>query len=118
MQFKTYIAILFTVVFFGKFLMLDAKVLNSVLKSEGIAMVNPFCKKNDRQTAGDNILSQDSSVLVISSDAICNSFFFITHPEFQKKEVEDNFHAFNYLNPAIISIYFSKDYPPPKALVA
>ena len=98
--------------------MLDAKVLNSVLNSEGIVLVNPFCKKIDRQTTDDNILSQDSSVLVISSDAICTSFFFVTNPELQEKEVEDNFHDFNYLNPAIISIYFSKDYPPPKALVA
>ena len=98
--------------------MLDAKVLTSVLNSEGIALVNPFCKKNDRQTADDNVLSQDSSVSVISSDAICTSFFFVTNPELQEKEIEDNFHDFNYLNPAIISIYYSKDYPPPKALVA
>lgn len=97
--------------------MLDARVLNSVLNSEGIALVNPFCKKNDQQSA-DDILSQDSSVLVINSDAICTTFFYFINSEFQNNEVENNFHDFNYLNPAIISIYFSKDDPPPKALVA
>ncbi|MBI6115410.1 hypothetical protein [Salegentibacter maritimus] len=116
MQFKTYIVIFFTAIFLGKFLVLDARMLHSVMDAEGIALINPFCKKSAQQTT-DDILSQDSSVLVISSDAVCNSFFYFSSPYLPGQEIKNNFHDFNYQNPAVISSYFSKDYPPPKALV-
>lgn len=116
MQLKTYIAIFFAAIFLGKFLVLDARMLRGVLDAEGIALINPFCKKSGQQTT-DDILSQESAVLVINSDAICTTFFYFINSEFPNNEVENNFHDFNYLNPAIISSYFSKDYPPPQKLV-
>lgn len=116
MQFKTTIAIFFSVIFFGKFLMLDAKALNSFLASEGIALVNPFCKKNDQGGAENIDFAEDSSVLIISNDALCNPQYTIAEKiEYQSKK-KLNFQDFGYLSPVLISTYFSKNYPPPKEL--
>tara|TARA_R100000501_G_C2517654_1_gene46337 strand:+ start:71 stop:427 length:357 start_codon:yes stop_codon:yes gene_type:complete len=118
MQIKAYIAIFFTLIFFGKFLMLDAKVLNSILDAEGIALVNPFCKKKSQKSIDDKTFTQDSSVLVISSDAVCNPAFNLAKIAWFETEIKTNFQDYNYLNPAVISTYFSKNYPPPKELAA
>jgi hypothetical protein len=118
MQFKTYIAIFFAVVFFGKFLMLDAKVLNSILDTEEIALVNPFCKEKLQKYVDADTLSQESLVLVISSEAMCNAPFYLPIITWPGAEKINNFQDFSYLNPAVISTYFSKNYPPPKGLAA
>lgn len=118
MQIKSYIAIFLAVVFFGKFLMLDAKVLNSILDAEGIALVNPFCKKKVQKSADDKTFTQNSSVLVISSDAMCKPAFNIAKITWFETEKINNFQDYSYLNPAVISTYFSKNYPPPRLLVA
>lgn len=118
MQGKTYIAVLFTVVFFGKFLMLDAKVLNSIFDNEEIALVNPFCKKKIQESDAADTYSQESSILIISSDALCNSPFYLSKISLPEPQKINNFQDFSYLNPAVISTYFSKNYPPPKELVA
>ncbi len=118
MQLKSYIAIFLAVVFFGKFLMLDAKVLNSILDTEEIALVNPFCKKKIQPSGATDTYSQESSILIISSDALCNSPFFLSKISLPEPRKINNYQDFGYLNPAVISTYFSKNYPPPKVLVA
>jgi len=118
MQLKSYIAIFLAVVFFGKFLMLDAKVLSSVLDTEEIALVNPFCKKKIQQSASADTYSQESSILIISSDALCNSPFYLSKISLPELQKVNNYQDFGYLNPAVISTYFSKNYPPPKELAA
>ncbi|MBZ9630361.1 hypothetical protein LB465_06170 [Salegentibacter sp. LM13S] len=118
MKLNTYIAIFLTLVFFGKFLLLDTKVLNSILGTDEIALVNTLCKKKIKKSVDTVNLSQKSSVLVINSEALCNAPFYI--PKINLSEVEqiNNFQDFSYLNPSVISTYFSKNYPPPKLLVA
>lgn len=118
MEFKTYIAIFFTVVFFGKFLMLDARVLNSILETEEIALVNPLCKKEMQQLADADTYSQESSLLILSSEAMCNAPFYFSKNTWKTVQNKNIFQDFIYLNPAVIPIYFSKNYPPPKDLVA
>lgn len=116
MQFKTYIAIFFAVVFFGKFLMMDAKMLNSILATEEIALVNPFCKKKGGATYDDKV-AESSSVLVISSEAFCNTPYFIPEVTWPETPKINNFQDYQYLTSSVISPYFSKNYPPPKPLV-
>ncbi len=118
MKLNTYIALFLTVVFFGKFLMLDTKVLNSILDTEEIALINPLCKQKMPKSADADNLLQESLVLVISSEAICNAPFYLPEITWPSAERINNFQDFSYLNPAVISTYFSKNYPPPKVLVA
>lgn len=98
--------------------MLDAKVLNSILDSEGIALVNPFCKKKVQKSVDNKTFTQDSLVLVVSSDAVCNPAFNLAKIAWFETETTTNFQDYSYLNPAVISTYFAKNYPPPKELVA
>ncbi|MBZ9731566.1 hypothetical protein LB467_17915 [Salegentibacter sp. JZCK2] len=118
MQFKTYIAIFFTVIFFGKFLMLDAKVLSSIFDTQEIALVNPFCDKKMQKSADADTFSKESSILIISSEAMCNAPFYLSKIAWPGVEKINNFQDYGYFNPAVISTYFSKNYPPPKILVA
>lgn len=111
------IAILLTLVFLGKFLILDTKVLHSILDTQEIALVNSLCKKKASKSADAEHVLQDSFVLVINSEAICSAAFDLPEITWSKAERIINFQDFGYLHPAVISTYFSKNYPPPKVLV-
>ncbi|MGY5851682.1 hypothetical protein [Salegentibacter sp. F14] len=121
MKIKSYIAVFFALVFLGKFIMLDAKMLGSVMDSENISWVNSLCgnkaldsSQNDHQAD----LNQASDQLVISADAICNSPFNFSSLDWPVAQAEPNFQYYDYRNPAVISAYHDKFYPPPKVLIA
>jgi len=115
MQLKSYIAIFLAVVFFGKFIMLDPKVLNSILDTEEITLVNPLCKKKNKESGGSDTYSKESSIFIISSGALCNTLFYLSKISLPQPQKVNNYQDFGYLNPAVTSTYFSKNYPPPKA---
>lgn len=98
--------------------MLDAKVLNSILETEEIALVNPFCEKKMQNSAEADTYSQESLKLIISSEAMCNAPYYLSKITWPVADKINNFQDFSYLNPAVISTYFSKNYPPPKVVVA
>jgi hypothetical protein len=55
MNWKSYIAVLFAFIFFGKFLVMDSKFLVILLDADEIVYVNPFCKMKNAK------INEDSS---------------------------------------------------------
>lgn len=96
--------------------MLDAKVLNSILATEEIALVNTLCKKKTGKSAETDKVAESSSVLVVSGQAICSTTFFLPEITWQTPKIK-HFQDYNYLIVSVISPYFSKNYPPPQSLV-
>lgn len=121
MKINSYIAVFFTLVFLGKFLMLDSKFLGSIMETENIAWVNSFCENNpfnssEEDKAAD--LEQASNILVLNADAICNAPFDFFDQKWQEPQPESNFQHYNYRNPSVTSAHPYKFYPPPKVLIA
>ncbi|UAB84396.1 hypothetical protein INR75_19960 [Zunongwangia sp. SCSIO 43204] len=117
MNFKIYIAILLSLIFFGKSLVLDTKLLGSILEADGIVLVNPLCKKQNAKNSEEHSLTESSSVVILSTDLLCNTPFYLLTTRWQETIKKPTFQDYSYINPAVISTYFSKNYPPPKALV-
>lgn len=117
MSFKPYIAILLSLIFFGKSLVLDTKLLGSILEADGIVLVNPLCKKQNAKTSGEHKFEESSSVMVLSTDLLCNTPFYLITTRWQETIKKPTFQEYSYINPTVIPTYFSKNYPPPKALV-
>ncbi|SFN76855.1 hypothetical protein [Salegentibacter flavus] len=120
MKINSYIAIFFTLVFLGKFFMLDSKFLGSILETENIAWVNSYCENNLLNSSEENKsadFEQAANALVINADAICNSPFNFSSLNWPAAQAEPNFQYYDYRNPAVISAYHDKFYPPPKVLI-
>ena len=78
MNFNSYIAIFFSVIFFGKFLVMDSKLLVAVFDADEIVYVNPFCKKQNVKTPGNNsaeALAEDNESMDLTIDSFCNAPF-------------------------------------------
>ncbi|WP_081212196.1 hypothetical protein [Salegentibacter sediminis] len=121
MKIKSYIAVFFALVFLGKFFMLDAKFFGSILESEDTSWVNTFCKNTFLNFSEENKpadFEQSSNILVINAEAICNSPFNFSNIYWPAPQAEPNFQYYDYRNPAVISAYHDKFYPPPKVLIA
>lgn len=116
MQIKSYIAIFFVVVFLGKFITMDSKILGIFVDSEEITLVNPFCKKLQPDTPKEKHSFYEASLFTnITVDVICASpfqFEIYNHPI---AFAETNYQKHNYQTQSIISTYQDKFYPPPKA---
>ncbi|TDN93408.1 hypothetical protein DET49_104139 [Salegentibacter sp. 24] len=113
MSFKPFIAILLSLIFFGKSMVLDTKLLGSILEADGIALVNPLCKKQNAKISEEHSLTESSSV-ILSTDLLCNTPFYILTTRWSKAVKKPTFQDYGYINPSVISTYFSKNYPPPK----
>ncbi|WP_040506727.1 hypothetical protein [Gillisia limnaea] len=117
MNLKSYIAIFFTVVFFGKSLMIDTKFLVSILDAEEMVYINPFC---DNKTADvfENGSTQDlipaSKVLIIPIDSYCNAPFQFQLFGWTLPEVKTNYQGYNYTSPEFFETFRDKFYPPPQ----
>lgn len=121
MKIKPYIAIFFTLVFLGKFLMLDSKFLGSIMETENITWVNSYCENNPLNSSEEDKTAdfdQAPNVLVINADAICNSPFNFSNLNWPAPQAEPNFQYYDYRNPSVSSLYHDKFYPPPKVLIA
>jgi len=117
MDLKPYIAVFFAVVFFGKFLMMDSKVLEFILDSTEIAYVNPFCKKQKPGLDENGFLadfSPDSPSLTIAIDSFCNAPFHIEKVQWEHIFVKHIFQHYPYTSPNPPQIFRDSFYPPPK----
>lgn len=117
MDIKPYIAIFFTVIFFGKFLVLDAKFLEVVLDSNEVAFVNPFCEKNKAEVNESGIsqdLLPDSKTQSIAIDSFCNAPFHVEIVNWTHIKVQAVYQHYSYISPGIPQIFRDSFYPPPK----
>lgn len=117
MDLKPYIAIFFTVIFFGKFLMLDAKFLEGILESQELAYVNPSCEKdyiniNELETPQDFL--PDSIIQSISIDSFCNAPFHFEIAPWTYAKIQEVFQPYSYTFPGTPQIFRDSFYPPPK----
>lgn len=103
-------------IFFGKLVTLDSKLLGFIFNSEEITLVNPFCEKN-RLKNPKNIQSFDQATLFnnITVHVVCTSPFQFETFNDQIVFAEPNYQKYNYQIQTIISAYRDKFYPPPKA---
>lgn len=120
MKQQVYIAIFFAVVFFGKFLMLDAKMLGSILEMEEIVWVNPYCENNKLKENQklQNEFTTPTNTLIFAVDAFCNPVFNLEVQNWSIIEISFNFRPYSYKTPSITTTYIIKFYPPPKFLIA
>ncbi len=117
MNLKSYIAIFFTVVFFGKSLMIDTRFLVSILDSEEIAYVNPFCKKKTAdvfENGSTQEITPASKVLIIPIDSYCNAPFQFQLSGWTFLDAKTNYQDYNYTSPKFFETFRDKFYPPPK----
>ena len=120
MDIKSYIAIFFTVVFFGKFLMLDAKILEGVLNSHEVAYVNPFCEKNKSEVNDKGGVPQDllpaSTSQSIAIDSFCNAPFHFEIVTWTHVHLQAKYQHYAYTFPGTPQIFRDSFYPPPKVV--
>lgn len=78
MAFNYYIAVFFSVIFFGKFLVVDSKLLVAVFDADEITYVNPFCEKQNVKGQADKSVgdfTEDNQSLNLTIDSFCNPPF-------------------------------------------
>ena len=117
MKLKSHIAILLAVIFFGKFLMLDAKILDSLFADTAITWVNPYCEKNKLKSSAEENkanFEEKSDLLVLAIDSFCSSVFDFKTLAWQMGKAEENFGEYDYLPLSLHSDFQEKFYPPPK----
>lgn len=117
MKLKSYIAIFFMVVFFGKSLLVDTNFLGSILNTKEIVYINPFCenKKVDVLKSGSNKdLIPAANVLIIPIDSYCNAPFQFELSGWTLFEVKANYLCYNYTSPEFFETFSDKFYPPPQ----
>ncbi len=116
MSLKSYIAIFFTVIFFGKFLVMDSKILVAVFDADEIAYVNPLCEKQHTKSAGTDhkSFSQDSDRLNITIDSFCNTPFQFEIYNWEQKIIPEESREYAYHTPPLPESIQERFYPPPK----
>lgn len=117
MNLKPYIAIFFTFVFFGKFLMVDAKFLEGILDSHEVAYVNPFCEMNKTDVSEATVtldLFPASTSQSIAIDSFCNAPFHFEIITWNQVLVQAMYQHYSYTSPSTPQIFRDRFYPPPK----
>lgn len=118
MKWKSYIAVLFALIFFGKFLVMDSKFLVILLDADEVVYVNPFCKKQNAKIDGDTspeTYNVDSNQLSISMDTFCNASFEFEIFNWENSIVPEETRAYAYHSPNLPDSIMDRFYPPPKA---
>ncbi|WP_189603374.1 hypothetical protein [Salinimicrobium marinum] len=116
MNVKPYIAVFFAFLFFGKFLVMDSKILVAILDANEIAYVNPLCKKQHTKNAETDhkSFSQDSDRLNITIDSFCNTPFQFEIYNWEQKIIPEESREYAYHTPPLPESVQERFYPPPK----
>ena len=115
LNFKNYIALFLAAIILTKFVAVDSKLLGPIFNSDEIAFVNQSCEINQYQAPPvQESYGEESFVLNISFDSICNSLFNFKLEEWTDEVAEPSF--INYGSPiiALTTSYNSKISPPPQ----
>lgn len=116
MTLNSYIAIFFSVVFFGKFLVMDSKILVAIFDADEITYVNPFCEKQEvkMQNSNREALAENNKALTFVIHSFCNAPFKFEAFTWQyslktEESPEYPHHTFSLPESAI-----NRFYPPPR----
>lgn len=119
MNLQPYIAVFFAIIFFGKFLLIDAKFLQKIHDSNEVVYVNPYCKKN-KTLVSESEIPQDllpaSTSQGISIDSFCNTPFHFEIEASQDILLQTTFQHYSYTSPGNPQIFRDRFYPPPKVV--
>lgn len=117
MNSKSYIAVFFAIVFFGKFLMMDSSVLVAIIDSDEIVNVNPLCiKQNAKKIEGraEGSFSVDSKKSITTIPSFCNAPFNFDISNWEFHIVPEESQPYAYHTPILPELTQDRFYPPPK----
>lgn len=118
MNLNSYIAIFFSVIFFGKFLVMDSKILVTIFDADEIAYVNPFCEKQNVKIQGQNSqedLAEDNKTLNLTIDSFCNAPFQFEVFTWESRIISEETRAYADHSPSLPESAKDRFYPPPRA---
>lgn len=118
MNLNSYIAIFFTVIFFGKFLVMDSKIMVAVFDTDEVTYVNPFCKKQnvkiqDNQTP--EAVAEDNRSWDLTIDSFCNAPFKFEVFSWESRLIAEETGAYAHQTPSLPDSAKDRFYPPPRA---
>ncbi|WP_324719516.1 hypothetical protein [Salinimicrobium sp. HB62] len=115
MDHKTYIAIIFVLIFFGKLAFLDAKLPGLILDASGISLVNKLCPKKQIHTNSPTEFATDDVITGLEIGYLCNTALDIEISSSIIDHTETNYRKYSYQVPGKFSVPDDRFYPPPKA---
>lgn len=117
MDLKTCIAIFFATVFVGKFLVMDSKILVTILDAEEIVYINPFCEKQNAkiQESTQDSFSEDSHELNMAMDTFCNAPFQFDLFTWESRTISEENRTYAHHTPSLPVSAIDRFYPPPRA---
>lgn len=117
MNLNPYIAIFFSVIFFGKFLVMDSKIMVAVFDADEVAYVNPFCKKQNLKTQGNNseeALAEDNASMDLTIDSFCNTIFKFEVFTWESRIIPEESRVYLDLTLPLPEAAKDRFYPPPR----
>ena len=118
MTLNSYIAIFFSVIFFGKFLVMDSKILAAIFDADEISYVKPFCEKQNvkiQSQKSQEALDEDNKTLNLTIDSFCNAPFKFEVFSWESKVLTQETRAFADHSPSLPESAKDRFYPPPRA---
>jgi hypothetical protein len=113
---KTHIALLFTIVFLGKFIMIDANLISQFYDTDAISVLKPFCKKKQVvPSIGEEhfIDGANHSSFDIELMSFCTSLYSQELEEKENAEIQHQMWV-QQNRPALVSAIFDISSPPPQ----
>ncbi|MCG9970791.1 hypothetical protein [Christiangramia crocea] len=117
MDLKPYIALYFIFVFFGKFVVMDSKILLAVMDGDEIAYNNPFCEKHKRKVpavAFMDTMESDSEGFDLTIESLCNNPLTFELFNWNYKNIKVKSREYAYYTPSLQESVPDRFYPPPK----
>jgi hypothetical protein len=115
MQLKNYIAAVLLMIFLGKMISMDSKILGMIFESYEVTLVSNLCPKKQLQTNSVEEVSEDNLSLSFEIGYLCHAAYDIQLHDSSQALAENNFRKYFYHVPGNFSISGDKFYPPPKA---
>ena len=118
MTLNSYIAIFFSVIFFGKFLVMDSKILVTIFDADEVVYINPFCKKQNVKTQSNNsveALAEDNESMDFTIDSICNAPFKFEVFTWESRIIPEEIRLFTDRTLPLPEFAKDRFYPPPRA---
>ncbi|MCC8361308.1 hypothetical protein [Salinimicrobium sediminilitoris] len=114
MGFKNYIAAFFVLLFLGKMVSIDAKLLGIIYSASEVTLVNNMCPKQQLDNDSPDEFAQADLESHFEFDYLCQVAFDFKPDEEVNTVTHNNFKKHSYRAPGIFSISRDKFYPPPK----
>jgi hypothetical protein len=116
LKLKTYISLLFTIVFLGKFILIDANLISHMYDIDAITLLKPFCKKKQLKTLpGEDHLYEASSNSSSSINLlnVCTSLYSLDLDKFENTITNPQARFYTFKSTALTP-FFDNSSPPPK----